>query len=181
MSFYRKTSVALVSLAVLAQAASADVSTIAEAFVDMCPSALARGISPRDLGMVPQVDGMSQVITKELIESMPGVFWRSETTDVRMSLPLGRLSCGVGGAISNPSAALAAFEDWGLEHPARLQIIETQTFGQSSSTAGVLLELCLWDPSDQSENRAIGEMTKGAEGWALNLTLYLHEACRPGS
>ncbi|MDX8348031.1 hypothetical protein SLH49_08535 [Cognatiyoonia sp. IB215446] len=177
MSICRSILAALASSILLSVAARADVSDVAQAFVDICPSVLIQEISPRDLGMVPQVDGISPVITKELIANMPGVFWRSEATDVTLSLPLGRLVCSVGGEVDDPSTSLAAFEKWRVEHPNRLQLIKTQTLGQSGSRAGLLLELCLRDPVDLKDHRAVGEVNTRPQGWSLTLTLHRDEAC----
>lgn len=166
------------SSALLSVPARADVSAILRTFVDVCPPALIQEVSPLRLGMVPQKEGISRVITTELISSMPGVFWRDDATGVIMSLPLGRLTCSVGGEIGEPTSSLAAFDRWRAEHPNLLRLIDTQTFGSTDPNEGVFLELCLVGPSDVSEHLVTGEINRRQNGWSLNLTLYRNKACR---
>ncbi|NSX55961.1 hypothetical protein [Parasulfitobacter algicola] len=169
------------TLALLPAPANADVSAVTQAFVNVCPAALIRGVSPLDLGMGPQVEGTSRVLTKELIAAMPGVFWRNDATEVTMSLPLGGMSCVVIGEVGAPHFSLAEFDEWRARHPNMLQLIETQTLRQSASNAGVFLELCLMDPSDHREHRVIGEISKRQDGWSLNLAMHRDEACKYSS
>jgi len=168
---------ALVASILLPVPVSADVAAVAQTFVNVCPAALIQGTSPLDLGMEPQVEGISRVLTREVVATMPGVFWRNDATQVTMSLPLGGLICVLGGEVGEPLSALEAFDEWRARHTNVLQLNQTKTLGQTAAGAGVFLELCLMDPSDHKEHRVIGEINKRAESWSLNLTLHRDVAC----
>jgi hypothetical protein len=109
---------------------------------------------------------------------MPGVFWRNGATEVTMSLPLGGLSCVVGGEVGEPLSSLAEFDQWRARHPNVLLLNETKTLDQSAASAGVFLELCLIDPSYHREHRIIGEINRRPENWSLNHALHRNVACK---
>lgn len=136
-----------------------------------------RGASPFDLGMEPQIEGISPVLTSEVIATMPGVFWRNDATRVTMSLPSGGLFCVISGEVADPVSSMEEFDQWRAIRPDVLQLKQIRTLGQSAASAGVFLELCLVDPTDHKEHRVIGEVNKRTENWAMSLTLHRDAAC----
>lgn len=155
--------------------AQADVSTVVRTFVDVCPPALLDAVSPAELGMEPLQETISPVITKELIERMPGVFWRTETENERLTLSLQGMTCGVGGAAMDPAASLQELEASLQSYANALELISAETV--ASSTAGIHLELCHKDADASVEHRTIGQVSQGLEGWQLQLTLHRDAAC----
>lgn len=158
--------------------ARADVVTVAQTFLDVCPATVFHDVSPATLGLAPLREEFPPTITKELIAQMPDTFWQLDTDDGPLLITVFGWMCTVSGPSRTTHQALKEFKTWLVEDQSQLTLTSVDFIDMvDGSGRGAFVDLCFSDPVTQTVRRATASIGPQLEGGELSVTLNRYSTC----